>query len=174
MDGERKFGTRLQRPETRWSRHRKEVQELELPVATEDATMKLRKIWMKLLLPGGEKPETFRIWTIYLKSATRRASEYEKASSSSCRSTCIPLVDVAHFLMVFDSLYSYIDEEGAIPSSRSSRASSAGEEGGDRHFYVDQIVGMKEFELTTLYVDFSHLSGSEAVLARAIADQYYR
>ncbi|CAD6580038.1 MAG: MCM DNA helicase complex subunit mcm6 [Cyphobasidiales sp. Tagirdzhanova-0007] len=71
-------------------------------------------------------------------------------------------------------LQNYIDEEGAIPSSRSSRASSAGEEGGDRHFYVDQIVGMKEFELTTLYVDFSHLSGSEAVLARAIADQYYR
>lgn len=63
-----------------------------------------------------------------------------------------------------------------MPSSRSSRASSMVEEGedGDKHFYINQIVGMKEFELTTLYVDFAHLSASERVLARAIAEQYYR
>lgn len=33
---------------------------------------------------------------------------------------------------------------------------------------------MKDFELTTLYVDFAHLSAAESVLARAIAEQYYR
>lgn len=33
---------------------------------------------------------------------------------------------------------------------------------------------MKEFELTTLYVDFSHLLEREEVLARAIQGQYYR
>ena len=33
---------------------------------------------------------------------------------------------------------------------------------------------MKEFELTTLYIDFAHLAAKEPVLARAIADQYYR
>lgn len=33
---------------------------------------------------------------------------------------------------------------------------------------------MKEFELTTLYVDFSNLLEREEVLARAIQDQYYR
>lgn len=33
---------------------------------------------------------------------------------------------------------------------------------------------MKEFELTTLYVDFSHLLEREEVLARAIQSQYYR
>ena len=69
-----------------------------------------------------------------------------------------------------------MEEEGALPSSRSSRASSAGadEDSGDRRFYVEQIVGMREFELTTLYVDFGHLASSEVVLARAIAEQYYR
>lgn len=33
---------------------------------------------------------------------------------------------------------------------------------------------MKEFELTTLYVDFGHLLEREEVLARAIQSQYYR
>lgn len=71
---------------------------------------------------------------------------------------------------------SYVDEEAALPSSRSSRASSAGEDGADNdgHFYLNQIMAMKQFELTTLYVDFAHLYASESVLANAIADQYYR
>jgi DNA replication licensing factor MCM6 len=33
---------------------------------------------------------------------------------------------------------------------------------------------MKEFELTTLYVDFSHLLEREEVLANAVRQQYYR
>jgi DNA replication licensing factor MCM6 len=33
---------------------------------------------------------------------------------------------------------------------------------------------MKEYQLTTLYVDFSHLLEREEVLARAIQGQYYR
>ena len=41
-------------------------------------------------------------------------------------------------------------------------------------FYVNQIHGMKDFELTTLYVDFSHLLSREEVLANAVAAQYYR
>jgi DNA replication licensing factor MCM6 len=58
-------------------------------------------------------------------------------------------------------------------SSRSSVASSVGED-GQRHFYIDQIRGMKEFELTTLYVDYTHLFTREEVLAKAVAAQYYR
>lgn len=68
---------------------------------------------------------------------------------------------------------SYKEEEGA--PSTSSRASSQGdEEEGERFYYIEQITGMKDFELTTLYVDFAHLSAAENVLARAIAEQYYR
>lgn len=40
--------------------------------------------------------------------------------------------------------------------------------------YVRQVKGMGEFELTTLYVDFSHLIEREETLAKAISDQYYR
>lgn len=41
-------------------------------------------------------------------------------------------------------------------------------------FYMEQIKAMKEYELTTLYVDFGHLLEREEVLARAIQSQYYR
>ncbi|WRT67336.1 uncharacterized protein IL334_004306 [Kwoniella shivajii] len=41
-------------------------------------------------------------------------------------------------------------------------------------FYIEQVKAMKEFELTTLYVDFGHLLEREEVLARAIQSQYYR
>lgn len=41
-------------------------------------------------------------------------------------------------------------------------------------FYVEQIKAMKDFDLTTLYVDFSHVLEREEVLARAIRAQYYR
>ncbi|KAK8869610.1 hypothetical protein IAR55_000177 [Kwoniella newhampshirensis] len=41
-------------------------------------------------------------------------------------------------------------------------------------FYIEQVKAMKEFELTTLYVDFGHLLEREEILARAIQSQYYR
>ena len=44
----------------------------------------------------------------------------------------------------------------------------------ENRFYIEQIKAMKEFELTTLYVDFGHLLEREEVLARAIQQQYYR
>ena len=40
--------------------------------------------------------------------------------------------------------------------------------------YVEQIKAMRYSEITTLYVDFSHLLDRDDVLARAISDQYYR
>jgi DNA replication licensing factor MCM6 len=39
---------------------------------------------------------------------------------------------------------------------------------------VEQIEAMKDYDLTTLYVDYSHLLEREEVLARAIRAQYYR
>ncbi|EGV60522.1 MCM-domain-containing protein [Yamadazyma tenuis ATCC 10573] len=42
-------------------------------------------------------------------------------------------------------------------------------------FYVNQIDDMKNYELSTLYVDFQHLMDREnGVLANAILEQYYR
>lgn len=42
-------------------------------------------------------------------------------------------------------------------------------------YYVNQIHGLREFQLSTLYVDFQHLLAlPEATLAEAIASQYYR
>lgn len=40
--------------------------------------------------------------------------------------------------------------------------------------YVEQIKAMRDSEITTLYVDFTHLLDRDDVLARAISDQYYR
>ncbi|KAJ6539697.1 MCM2/3/5 family-domain-containing protein [Mycena capillaripes] len=40
--------------------------------------------------------------------------------------------------------------------------------------YVEQIHTMREYELTTLYVDFAHLLLKDDVLADAIQKQYYR
>ncbi|GAA5906528.1 hypothetical protein JCM8208_000471 [Rhodotorula glutinis] len=42
------------------------------------------------------------------------------------------------------------------------------------HFYIEQVKGMAEFKLTTLYVDYQHLLDSHDLLARAITQQYYR
>ncbi|KAM6496102.1 MCM domain containing protein [Amanita muscaria] len=42
------------------------------------------------------------------------------------------------------------------------------------YIYVDQIHTMREYELTTLYVDFGHLLQKDDVLADAIQKQYYR
>jgi len=40
--------------------------------------------------------------------------------------------------------------------------------------YIDQIHSMREFGLTTLYVDFGHILLSDEVLANAIQMHYYR
>lgn len=64
--------------------------------------------------------------------------------------------------------------EEFIEDPTSSAPQSTGEILSDR-YYIAQIMGMKKFELSTLYVDFNHLLKWEnSVLADAIADQYYR
>ncbi|KAJ8296376.1 DNA replication licensing factor mcm6 [Rhodotorula toruloides] len=50
------------------------------------------------------------------------------------------------------------------PSSTASRV----------HFYIEQVKGMEEFKLTTLYVDYQHLHDAHELLAKAITQQYYR
>jgi DNA replication licensing factor MCM6 len=62
-------------------------------------------------------------------------------------------------------------EQIALPDTPASGATIRPDRGDENKFYIEQ---MKEFELTTLYVDFSHLLEREEVLARAIQSQYYR
>ena len=45
----------------------------------------------------------------------------------------------------------------------------------DKNYYVAQIRSMKEWQLSTLYVDFQHLmTANDGVLATAVANNYYR
>lgn len=45
----------------------------------------------------------------------------------------------------------------------------------DGRFYIGQILGMKHYELSTLYVDYTHLQTVESgVLAEAVTENYYR
>ncbi|KAI3487618.1 hypothetical protein L1887_48399 [Cichorium endivia] len=40
--------------------------------------------------------------------------------------------------------------------------------------YIDQIYALRDYNRTTLFVDFSHILRHDEVLARAVSDQYYR
>ncbi|ORX33768.1 MCM2/3/5 family-domain-containing protein [Kockovaella imperatae] len=62
-------------------------------------------------------------------------------------------------------------EQIALPDTPGQNDGAQPEE---TKFYVEQIRAMKDYELTTLYVDFGHLLEREEVLARAIQSQYYR
>ncbi|KAJ5740219.1 DNA replication licensing factor mcm6 [Penicillium malachiteum] len=82
-----------------------------------------------------------------------------------------PVIDEAgeKVQQAFQELLETFMEE---PSS--SAPPSSGEVLSDK-YYIAQIKGMKKFELSTLYVDFTHLTSLEnPILADAIASQYYR
>ena len=42
------------------------------------------------------------------------------------------------------------------------------------HFYLEQIKSMRTWEITTLYIDYSHILEREEKMAMAIVNQYYR
>lgn len=45
----------------------------------------------------------------------------------------------------------------------------------DGRFYIAQILGLKHYELSTLYIDYTHLQTVESgVLAEAVTENYYR
>ena len=67
-----------------------------------------------------------------------------------------------------DFLESHVEEPPAsgIPPSSELRSDK---------YYINQVNGLREFQLSTLYVDFRHLLAlKEPTLADAIATQYYR
>ncbi|KAL7424232.1 MCM DNA helicase complex subunit mcm6 [Cryptotrichosporon argae] len=72
----------------------------------------------------------------------------------------------------FEMFLENFTEQISFPETPASQAMPTAPE--DSKFYIEQVKAMKEYELTTLYVDFSHLLEREEVLARAIQSQYYR
>lgn len=83
-----------------------------------------------------------------------------------------PVIDVAgeKVTQAFEELLETYTEEPSSSAAPSSSAPVLSDK-----YYVAQIHGMAKFELSTLYVDFNHLSyGGNQVLADAIANQYYR
>ena len=65
--------------------------------------------------------------------------------------------------------------ESHIEEPTSSAAPPSSELRTDK-YYINQIHGLREFQLSTLYVDFGHLLSYKEgpILADAIANQYYR
>ncbi|KAI5451789.1 MCM DNA helicase complex subunit mcm6 [Naganishia albida] len=74
------------------------------------------------------------------------------------------------FAMFLENFEETVDLPPDTPAT--TRTATQGTD--SQRFYVEQIAGMKDFDLTTLYVDYSHLLEREEVLARAIRAQYYR
>ncbi|KAI8460143.1 minichromosome maintenance protein 6 [Phakopsora pachyrhizi] len=56
----------------------------------------------------------------------------------------------------------------------SSNVSSPSGTNSRRKAYIYHIKALKEYEIATLYLDYSHIQSDEPVLAKAISDQYYR
>ncbi|KAL1968020.1 hypothetical protein VTN77DRAFT_2437 [Rasamsonia byssochlamydoides] len=84
-----------------------------------------------------------------------------------------PVVDLAgeKVQQAFEELLeTYVEE----PTSSAQPPPSSSQILSDK-YYIAQIHGMVKFNLSTLYVDFNHLSSADnQILADAIANQYYR
>ncbi|KAL4967857.1 MCM DNA helicase complex subunit MCM6 [Aspergillus stella-maris] len=83
-----------------------------------------------------------------------------------------PVVDLAgeKVQQAFEELLESYQEEAA-PTSHPPPSSAPMND----KYYVAQIHGMAKWELSTLYVDFTHLTSLDnPILADAIANQYYR
>ncbi|KAF8806336.1 MCM-domain-containing protein [Phlegmacium glaucopus] len=73
----------------------------------------------------------------------------------------------------FETFLKTFTEEIALAATPGSDGLAPGANEGEL-VYIEQIHTMREYELTTLYVDFGHLLQRDDVLADAIQKQYYR
>ncbi|KAF8969320.1 mis5 protein [Flammula alnicola] len=73
----------------------------------------------------------------------------------------------------FETFLKTFTEEIALAATPGSDGVGADMNDGEL-IYIEQIHTMREYELTTLYVDFGHLLQRDDVLADAIQKQYYR
>ncbi|GAA5928542.1 hypothetical protein JCM3775_004560 [Rhodotorula graminis] len=75
---------------------------------------------------------------------------------------------------LFEGFLEQFSEEDPRAMPTSSMTTGPSSTATRVHFYIEQVKGMAEFKLTTLYVDYQHLLDSHDLLARAITQQYYR
>ncbi|KKK19364.1 hypothetical protein ARAM_004444 [Aspergillus rambellii] len=83
-----------------------------------------------------------------------------------------PVVDLAgeKVQQAFEELLENYMEEQQAPTPHQPQSSQL-----SNKYYIAQIHGMAKWELSTLYVDFTHLTSLDnPILADAIANQYYR
>ncbi|PCH40837.1 mis5 protein [Wolfiporia cocos MD-104 SS10] len=73
----------------------------------------------------------------------------------------------------FETFLRTFTEEVALPQTPASDGGVPAAPDGEL-IYIEQIHTMREYELTTLYVDYGHLLQKDDVLADAIQKQYYR
>ncbi|EPQ59167.1 MCM-domain-containing protein [Gloeophyllum trabeum ATCC 11539] len=73
----------------------------------------------------------------------------------------------------FETFLRTYTEEVALPPTPASDGDVPASSESDL-IYIQQIHTMREYELTTLYVDYGHLLQKDDVLADAIQKQYYR
>ncbi|KAF7792871.1 hypothetical protein EIP86_003972 [Pleurotus ostreatoroseus] len=73
----------------------------------------------------------------------------------------------------FETFLKTYTSEVALPATPGSNSEIPMDAEGEL-VYIEQIHTMREYELTTLYVDYGHLLERDDVLADAIKNQYYR
>ncbi|CBF89929.1 hypothetical protein AN0228.2 [Aspergillus nidulans FGSC A4] len=109
--------------------------------------------------PDDQVPETSR------STSTRLRNPYVAGAP--------PVVDLAgeKVQQAFEELLENYQEEAPPKSSHTPQSSAP----MTNKYYIAQIHGMAKWELSTLYVDFTHLTSLDnPILADAIANQYYR
>ncbi|PHH78145.1 hypothetical protein CDD80_7319 [Ophiocordyceps camponoti-rufipedis] len=83
----------------------------------------------------------------------------------------VPRVEDKVGLLVKDYFQEFIEGFVEEPSSSGAPASSA--VSGDK-YYVARIRGMRDYQLSTLYVDFKHMLSYNPGLANGVVQDYYR
>lgn len=104
------------------------------------------------------------------QSEIDEAPSHLQAQRRRLKSAAIPKVTDITGEKVRESFESFV-ENFVDPDTVDSTAGNT----SGRKYYLEQIHGMKIYEITTLYVDYMHILGFEnSALAEALVEQYYR
>lgn len=94
---------------------------------------------------------------------------------SAIRDQAIPRVEDVIGLAVQETFEKFLEEFEEETRASATPAPSAAKEAETNKYYIAQIHGLRTFQLSTLYVDYTHLSSfAGGTLAKAIVEEYYR